>query len=62
MDSTDGYLDRRDVIKAAGAAGTAGLVGLAGCSGGGGGGGGGGLDHVTSIQIAISAIHAQTGG
>ena len=42
MDSTDGYLDRRDVIKAAGAAGTAGLVGLAGCSGGGGGGGDGG--------------------
>ena len=42
MDSTDRCVERRDVIKAAGAAGTAGLVGLAGCSGGGGGGGGGG--------------------
>jgi len=41
MGSNDGHMDRRDVIKAAGAAGTAGLVGLAGCSGGGGGGGGG---------------------
>jgi ABC-type branched-subunit amino acid transport system substrate-binding protein len=42
MGSNDSRLNRRDVIKAAGAAGTAGLAGLAGCSGGGGGGGGGG--------------------
>ncbi|MFB6123721.1 MAG: substrate-binding protein [Haloferacaceae archaeon] len=33
-------VERRDVLKAAGAAGAAGLAGLAGCSGGGGGGGG----------------------
>lgn len=45
MGSNDGLLDRRDVIKTAGAAGTAGLVGLAGCSGGGGGGGGGGSEY-----------------
>jgi ABC-type branched-subunit amino acid transport system substrate-binding protein len=38
MASNDGRLNRRDVIKAAGAAG---MVGLAGCSGGGGSGGGG---------------------
>ncbi|QZX98938.1 ABC transporter substrate-binding protein [Halobaculum rubrum] len=43
-------LNRRDVVKGAGALGAAGMVGLAGCSGGGGG------------DAPVEALHAWTGG
>ena len=48
----DTELNRRDVVKGAGALGAAGMVGLAGCSGGGGGGG----------DAPIEVLHGWTGG
>nr|WP_233740894.1 ABC transporter substrate-binding protein [Halobaculum saliterrae] len=49
----DTELNRRDVLKSAGALGAAGMAGLAGCSGMGGGGGGGG---------PVEVLHGWTGG